>query len=98
MSTYLSLTESEYLELSESEYLELGEGIGGVNTGYLDTFSMIFGWWSSTPTAYTYYNLGNFSITRSNTNNHYITRISSNTNYITRTHNKTYHIHPTGPL
>ena len=69
--------------------------------GYLDTFSMIFGWWYSTPviaSSNEYYNLGNFSITRSNTNNHYITRTSSNTHYITRTHNKTYHIHPTGPL
>ena len=88
MPTYSLLSQSEYLALSESEYLALLEGAAGVHAGYIDTFSLIFGWWSSEPVDYTYYNLGSF----------YITRSTTNSQYISKSHNKTYYIHPSGPL
>ena len=88
MPTYLPLTESEYLGLGESEYLGLEEGDSGVTVGYFDTFSLLFGWWSAEPVAYSYITLGNFYICRSNTN----------TYHIHRSHSKTYYVGLTGSI
>lgn len=50
--------------------------------GYFDTFSIIFGWWYSSPVNYRYYDFGTFYITNTNTATYYISNIYTSTYYI----------------
>lgn len=50
--------------------------------GYLDTFSIIFGWWYSSPVNYRYYELGTFYVDQEDDQTYYVAQSKSYTQYI----------------